>query len=698
MSVVGFDFGNQNAFIAVARAGGIDVLINDYSLHATPAAVSFGSKNRQMGVAARQGVSTNYKNTVLNFKHLVGRKFDDPVVQKYAEFIPAQLAKGPDGDVVFDVSYMGERHQVTPQQVTAAHLTKLKQITEAQIGGTVSDVVISVPPFWTNDQRLALLEAGQIAGLNVLKVVNENTAVGIAYGIYKKGFLPGLEEKPKLVAFVDVGNSTVTASLMEFNERQCKVKASAADDQVGGLFFDNIIREHFRREFQEKYKIDAKTNPKSWQRLLDESEKIKKQMSANSTAIPLNIECFMNDIDVSAKLARAEFEEMAEPLFQRIRNVLSSLIQQSGIQNLQDISEVEIIGGSSRIPFVKQIITHAFNREPKTTLNADDVVARGAAMQCAILSPSVKVLEFNVIDNVNYDITIDYLNKENQPVTQQVYKVNDEFPGYKNLPLHKVEPFTISAQYEHPNQVPYTDWKLGTWRVNGVTKPADADYRVVKVRLGLNHNGIFAVSKAMFEEKVEEEVEEPMETQTQPPKEGEKQEGDKGEEMEEAPQEQRTKKVKKVRKVVHELPIEQLEGRLVNLAPYVEFERRMQQNDLNEKLKADAKNAVEEYVYSMRDKLCEQFAEFVTEEESEKFRALLTDTEDWLYGDGEEAERDVYEAKLAQIRDVIEPPISKRQREKLDQEEVERNLREAEKEFQAEQINEPRVEEPMDTK
>ncbi|CAD5211635.1 unnamed protein product [Bursaphelenchus xylophilus] len=689
MSVVGFDFGNQNAFIAVARAGGIDVLINDYSLHATPACVSFGNKNRQMGVAARQGVSTNFKNTVMNFKHLLGRKFDDPVVQKYAEFIPAPLARGPNGDVVFDVNYLGERLQVTPQQITAAHLTKLKQITESQIGGTVSDVVISVPPAWSNDQRLALLEAGQIAGLNVLKVVNENTAVGIAYGIYKKGLLPGPEEKPRLVAFVDVGHSTVSASLMEFNERQVRVRASTYDDHVGGLHFDNVIREHFRNEFIQKYKIDAKTNPRAWQRLLDEAEKVKKQMSANSTAIPLNIECFMNDVDVSAKLSRAEFEQLADPLFQRIRNLLSALLQDSGIQNLQDIAEVELIGGSSRIPFVKQIVAHAFNREPKTTLNADDVVARGAAMQCAILSPTVKVTDFHVIDSVNYNITIDYLNKENQQVTQQIFKRNDDFPSFKSLPLHKVEPFTIAAQYENPQEIPYSEPKIGTWLVNGVTKPADADYRVVKVKLGVSLNGIFTVQKAMYEEKIEEEVEEPMDAQ--PPQET------KEEEKKEQPEEPKPKQ-KRIRKVVHELPVEKIAGRNVDLTQYIEFEKRMQQNDLNEKLKADAKNAVEEYVYSMRDKLCEQLAEFVTEEESERFRGLLTETEDWLYGDGEEAERDLYEKKLAEIREVIEPPISKRQREKQDQEEIERNLREAEKEFQAEKLNEPRVEEPMDTK
>lgn len=150
------------------------------------------------------------------------------------------------------MEYLGKKIAVTPEQVAAAFFTKLKETTESQIGGKVTDVVISVPPFFADEQRQALLEAGQIAGLNVLKVVNENTAVGIAYGIYKKGSLPAPEETPKLVAFVDVGHSCVSASLLEFNERQVRVRASTFDTEVGGLHFDNAIREHIRQEFQSK--------------------------------------------------------------------------------------------------------------------------------------------------------------------------------------------------------------------------------------------------------------------------------------------------------------------------------------------------------------------------------------------------------------------------------------------------------------
>ncbi|KAI6220156.1 hypothetical protein M3Y95_01055100 [Aphelenchoides besseyi] len=720
MSVVGFDLGNQNAYIAVARAGGIDVLINDYSLHATPTCVSFGPRSRLMGVAARSGVSTNIKNTVLYFKHLIGRKFDDPIAQRFLQHVPCKSLKGPNGEILFEINYLNEVHRLSVEQITAAFLVKLKLITEAQLGSRVTDVVISVPLFFTDVQRQALLAAGQVAGLNVLNIVNEDVAVGIAYGIYKKGSLPKVGEPPKLVAFVDAGHSAITASLMEFHERQVRVREAVYDMEVGGFHFDQVIRDVFHQEFQKKFGVDAKTNPRAWLRLLDESEKLKKQMSANTTQIPLAIECFMNDVDVNGRMGRAEFEEKSEPLFQRIRNLLSQLIQRSGV-DVKDIAEVEIIGGSSRIPFIKQIVAHFFNREPKTTLNADDVIARGAAMQCAILSPSTKVMEFNVLNTQNYSICVNYINSENKHVTQTVFKRSDDFPFARTLSLHKTEPFTISAFYENPNEIPQLQPQIGTWQVTNVTKPVDADFRVVRVRLSLDQNGVFKVCRALYDEvqqgveedEVSQEDEKMDTTETNkdanadPNVKQDQQPNEDGKEADEDAEVGGKKKKtlpKKPKKIVVELPIQKLEGYNIQLDAFIQFEKHMQQVDMNERLTSDAKNAVEEYVYSMRDKLCEQLAEFVTEQESEQFRELLTKTEDWLYGDGEDASREEYEKKLAELREVIEPPISKRQREKADKEEIERNLA-AEQERQKngqkaagdENGTQPVVEEPMDS-
>jgi len=322
MSVVGFDFGNMNSYIAVARQGGIDVLTNDYSLHATPSCVAFGHKSRFMGDSARQQVNTNFKNTALNFKHLLGRKFSDPITQMFKKFVPCEVIQLADDQIGMKVVHLGQTRVLSPEQVAAAFFVKLKQITDQALGTKVNECVISVPYFFSDNQRRALLAAGEIAGLNVLKIVNENTAIGIAYGIYKGSKLPSEKEPAKIVAFVDVGHSCVQASLMGFNDRKFEVLGASHDLTVGGLFFDELIREYFHKQFLSQYKLDAQKNPRSWLRLLDESEKLKKQMSANSTAIPLNIECFMDDKDVSGRISRTQFEELAEPLFKKIRNLL----------------------------------------------------------------------------------------------------------------------------------------------------------------------------------------------------------------------------------------------------------------------------------------------------------------------------------------------------------------------------------------
>ncbi|KAI1710338.1 hsp70 protein domain-containing protein [Ditylenchus destructor] len=521
MPVVGYDFGNLNGYIAVARQGGIDVLTNDYSLHATPSCVSFGRNIRTMGMGARQQVNTNFKNTVINFKHLLGRKFSDPITQLYKKFVPCEVVQLPDDGIGLKVEYLGETKIFTPEQVTAAFLVKLKQITENNLGQPDNECVVSVPYFFSDDQRRALLAAGKIAGINLLKIVNENTAIGIAYGFYKGAQLPAEKDAPKLVAFVDVGHSCVQASIMAFNDHKVEVIGAAHDLTVGGLFFDDLIREHFHKEFQTKFKIDAQKKPRAWLRLLDECEKLKKQMSANQTEIPLAIECFVDDKDVAGKMKRAFFEELAEPLFQKVRDMLQSLMDSSGVKK-EDIADVELIGGSSRVPFIRQIVANFFNKEPKTTMNLDDAVARGACMQCAIISPSFQVKEFHIKDSQD-------------PVVEQV-----------------------------------------------------------------------------------------------PP---------------------------------------------INVDEFIAQEKEMQARDLDHKMTADAKNALEEYCYGMRDKLTGDLAEFVTGEEVIQFQSLLEKMEQWLYEDGEDATRQEYEDKLNDLVGTIEAPIRKRQKEL---EEKQRKKREAE--------------------
>lgn len=669
MSVVGFDLGNLNCYIAVARQGGIEVIVNDYSLHATPSCVSFGVKNRTMGVSARQQLNTNVANTIINFKQLIGRKFSDEVTQKYIPYIPCEVVQLPDDGIGLKVDYLGERNTFTPEQIVAMLLVKLRNITEADLQAKhetkrVTDCVLSVPYYFTDTQRRCLLAAVEISGLNCLRIVNETSAVALAYGIYKQD-LPAENEPPRHVVFVDIGHSASQAVIVAYNKGKLTVVGAAFDLDVGGLQFDALLREHFRKVFKETYKMDAATNKRAWFRLLDECEKLKKQMSANSTAIPINIECLMNDKDVTAKMQRADFEALAEPMFERIRTMLLNLLSDTKMKTDQ-IDSVEIVGGSSRIPAVKKIIAEVFGKDPKTTMNQDEAVARGAAMQCAILSPSFRVREFAVKDSQPYRIKLAWGSVgQTEGGENDVFLEHDEFPFSKMLTLYRQEPFQLSACYAYPNLIPHSSRQIGLWKVKDV-KPGPEGARKVKVKVRVNPNGVFSVCSATMYETVEcKDEEKPVEVMEVD--ESVKKEVKSEEKKEEVKTDKKAPDVPvenkpKTKTIAIDLPIEEFTPSVANVMTLVQIEQSMQANDQKENEKVDAKNAVEEYVYYMRDKLAESFADFITSKDADNFRSLLTATEDWLYGDGEDAEKSVYESRLIELKKIGEP-VQERHRE-----------------------------------
>uniref|UniRef100_A0A915LF74 Uncharacterized protein n=1 Tax=Meloidogyne javanica TaxID=6303 RepID=A0A915LF74_MELJA len=317
--MAGIDFGNMNCYLAAARNKGIEVLMNDYSLHATP-----------------------LFNSIIQLKN---------------------------GDIGMKVMYLNEERIFTPEQVLACLFTHLRLLLSKSLGADINECVMSVPFYFDEKQRLAVIAAGKIASLKI-RLINEHAALAYNYGIYKGMNLPKSEEPPKIVAFVDC---------------------------VGGHYFDLLLRDYFVVQFKEKYNIDVTKNPRAMFRLLDECEKLKKQMSANSQNIPFHIECFMNDVDVSGSMQRTQFEEMAQHLFEKINLMLHTLFERAQI-NVEDVSDVEIIGGSSRIPRIKQIIGEFFKKEPRTTMNQDDAIARGCALRSAMFYPAYQMKEFALED------------------------------------------------------------------------------------------------------------------------------------------------------------------------------------------------------------------------------------------------------------------------------------------------------------
>uniref|UniRef100_A0A665WDS8 Heat shock 70 kDa protein 4-like n=1 Tax=Echeneis naucrates TaxID=173247 RepID=A0A665WDS8_ECHNA len=679
MSVVGFDVGFMNCYVAVARAGGIETVANEY--------------NPAVRVT---GVVTNCKNTVQGFKRFHGRAFSDPYVQCLKNSLVYDIAQMPTGTTGIKVMYMEEEKVFSIEQVTAMLLTKLKETAENALKKPVADCVISVPCYYTDAERRSVVDAAQIAGLNCLRLMNETTAVALAYGIYKQD-LPAPEEKARNVVFVDLGHSGYQTSVCAFNKGKLKVLATACDPELGGKDFDGVLVKHFCEEFSKKYKLDVKSKPRALVRLYQECEKLKKLMSANSSDLPLNIECFMNDIDVSGKLNRGHFEEMCADILARVEPPLQSLLELAKLKK-EDIYAVEIVGGASRIPAVKERISKFFGKELSTTLNADEAVARGCALQCAILSPAFKVREFSITDIVPYPISLKWHSAAEEGVSDcEVFHKNHAAPFSKVLTFYRKEPFSLEAYYNSPNELPYPDPTIGQFMIQKVVPQASGESSKVKVKVRVNIHGIFSVSSAsLVEVQKSDETEEPMETEQATAKDGEVLQTNKclhsvdnehqitifaslpgqgdgqqeteekvpreNEEMEEGKSEKKSDqppqaKKPKVKTKVLELPIEnspqwQLADDMLNL--FVENEGKMIMQDKLEKERNDAKNNVEEYVYDMRDKLHGMLEKFV----SESVNALslkLEDTENWLYEDGEDQPKQVYIDKLAELKKLGQP-------------------------------------------
>uniref|UniRef100_A0A8C9WPT4 Heat shock protein family A (Hsp70) member 4 n=1 Tax=Scleropages formosus TaxID=113540 RepID=A0A8C9WPT4_SCLFO len=657
MSVVGFDVGFQSCYVAVARAGGIETIANEYSDRCTPACISFGPRNRSFGAAAKSQVVTNYKNTVQGFKRFHGRAYSDPFVQSLKSSLVYDLVQMPTGATGIKVMYMEEERVFSIEQITAMLLTKLKETAESALKKNVVDCVISVPCFYTDAERRSVVDAAQITGLNCLRLMNETTAVALAYGIYKQD-LPAPEEKPRTVVFVDLGHSAYQVSACAFNKGKLKVLATAFDLELGGKDFDEVLVNHFCEEFSKKYKLDVKSKPRALVRLYQECEKLKKLMSANSSDIPLNIECFMNELDVTGKLNRGEFEDMCASILARVEAPLHSLMEQTKLKK-EDIYAVEIVGGASRIPAVKERISKFFGKELSTTLNADEAVARGCALQCAILSPAFKVREFSISDVVPYPISLKWNSAAEEGLSDcEVFPKNHAAPFSKVLTFYRKEPFALEAYFSCPKELPYPDPAIGQFLIQKVVPQASGESSKVKVKVRVNIHGIFSVSSAsLVEVHKSEEDEEPMETESAV-KDDEVTEypfdtSDENKQEKKTDQPPQAKKPKVKTKTV-DLLIEnnlhwQLPNDMVNL--YVENEGKMIMQDKLEKERNDAKNCVEEYVYEMRDKLHGVLEKFVAEADRDTFSLKLEDTENWLYEDGEDQPKQVYIDKLAELKE-----------------------------------------------
>jgi heat shock protein 4 len=669
--------------IAVARNRGIDVVCNEVSNRATPSLVSFGPKQRYLGEAAKTQEISNFKNTICSLKRLAGRNFHDTEIQEIERrYINAELVDHK-GQIAIEVNYLGEKRVFTGTQLIAMYFTKLRETASAELKIPVTDVVISVPVWFTDVQRRSILDSAEIAGFNCLRLLNDTTASALGYGITKTD-LP--EDIPRNVVIVDIGHSSYTVAVVSFLKGKLSVKATAFDRQFGGRDFDEVLVNHFSEVFKESYKIDVKSNPKALLRLRTGCEKIKKVLSAN-TQSPLNIENIMNDVDASSMINREEFEELAKELLDRVEAPLARALEDANLTK-EEIHSIEVVGGTTRIPAIKERISKFFGKELNFTLNQDEAIARGCALQCAMLSPVFKVRDFAIQDTTYYPIKVQWKPIPEVPDEESELVVFNKFnslPSTKNLTFHRKEPFDIEAYYADPSQLPpgVNPW-IGQVHIKNVTPSEKGDLSMIKVRTKLNIHGILLVDSAKVVEEIIEEVKNEKEEVKK-----EKEEvstNDESQPMdtdqtntEESPKPQ-SPKVKKVKKLVNkaDLPIIAGHGGLdksfVNTLK--EQEAEMIATD---KLVADTemqKNMLEEYVYDTRSKVETTYVEYINQEDREKFLALLSQAEDWLYDEGEDSTKSVYTSKLSDLK-KIGNPIANRYREADERPKAEKQLRDS---------------------
>lgn len=690
MSVVGFDIGNFKSSVGVARAGGIDIVANEYSDRITPGYVSFSNKERYNGHAAKQQEITNHKNTISGFKRLIGRKWSDPAVQKEKDLNPLRIIQSANGEdkLLYNIDYLDETRELTCEQVMAIHITYLKQIAEMNLNTKVVDCVISVPSFMTDTERRAMMDASQIAGVNCLKLMNETTATALTYGLYQTT-LPEVTEKPYHVVFVDIGYSAVQCSVVAYNKGKLRMVATTFDKNLGGRDFDRVLMDYFQKDFKARYKIDAYSNIRARSRLRNECEKLKKLMSSNTSPIPLNIECFMNDIDVQGKMNRADFEKMSESLLNGIKKCLSTLLVESKLKT-DDIDLVEIVGGSTRVPAIKQIIKEVFNKEPSTTLNQDEACSRGCTIMCAILSPTFKVKEFKIEECQLFPITLSWKGGFDDDNELEVFPYLEKIPLSKLLTIYKREPFEIEARYRYHNNIPFNDARIGKFLINGVTANANGENSEVKLKARITKNGIFEISSPQVIETYDAPVKEATS-----PAEGKEGEADKQKTDKEASPEDnedkdnadetensdeksasqkstettpnekgKTKKKTKSTDLPLVAKVPQMTKNEINY--FLEQELSMIMQDKKEKERSEAKNLVEEYVYEIRDKISNEYEQFITEDNKKSYLKILDDTESWLYSDDAEDQlKSVYVDRLNGLKSTGEP-LKKRYRESVD--------------------------------